>query len=124
MPMPRAAPDLRRASFCRIRRPTSGWRTTSAKFLGSRGTEVLDPADLPGPGQNLAADIEIELRKADCLVALVFDRSGRSVISEIDPALKSRTPVVAVEITDTHPPLPSRVLRLTLRDGNDVEGIG
>jgi hypothetical protein len=93
------------------------------RFLGSHGIEVLDPADLLRPGQNLSADIEIELRKADCLIALISDRSGRSVMSEIDAALKNRTPVVAVELTDTHPSLPSEVLRLTLREGSDVEGI-
>lgn len=94
------------------------------KFLGSRGIEVLDPADLPRAGQNLAADIEIELRKADCLIALVSDRSGRSVMSEIDAALKNSTPVVAVELTDMHPSLPSGIPFLSLHDASDVEASG
>ena len=92
------------------------------QVLTSRGVEVLDPSDLL-PGQDFSAEIQVKLRKADCVVALVSGSSGRSVMSEIDAALKSRTKVVVVELGESHLPIPSEIPRVPLRNERDVEAI-
>jgi hypothetical protein len=45
-------------------------------------------------------------------------------MSEMDAALKNGTPVVAVELTDMHPSLPSGIPLLSLHDASDVEAGG
>jgi hypothetical protein len=89
------------------------------RLLGSHDIEVLDPTDI-GPGQDVSSEIVSKVGKADYVVALLTDRTGKSVMSEIATAMKNRTPVIAVEVGHEHPPAPEGASRIPLRDENDV----
>jgi hypothetical protein len=92
------------------------------KVLGSRGIDVIDPADV-GFGRDIVAEIASQISKADYVVALLSADTGKSVMYEVETALKNRTPVIAVELDEEHLAIPSDIPRVPLKSESDVEAV-